>query len=534
MIHQQGKDSSSTATSGRRVAAWPISRKGRVPATLGFQLLVTVNGAMAVLVAAFLVLDYRREFSGRLEQKRVALQEEAKTILPAVLHLRAERDQPMQKYLDAVCGRMRDAESPGHHIAVQNGAAVVQSTAHGRASPAMFRAMQAAASVPSTAGSLGDQDLVVGSASQGEITVYVSEDATSLRRAVFGQILWRLSGMLAMGVVAAVLVSVILLHTVANPVKRLVDAVTAISNGRFETRIGAANSRELAALSSAMDDMAESLRRTAEQRQTEMTQAREIQEHLLPRAAVVPGMALAAFYHPATDVAGDYYDALPLPDGSWLLCVADVCGHGVPAAMSAAMLKSLLVHATEHHVTPDELLQFINERFIALSPPGLFASMLLVRWQPQRGTVQYASAGHEPAWLIRADGSIRRLDATGFLLGIEPDAAWRMQQFVPCSGERLVAMTDGVAEALSPKEELFGRDRLQTLMADFEGKYLEQLLGRLNRALFEHRGGRAATDDTTVLAVEFLADAVPMRWRGPPLGSLALHRDSEQRLGQVG
>ncbi|WP_164104508.1 PP2C family protein-serine/threonine phosphatase [Candidatus Laterigemmans baculatus] len=463
---------------------------------------------MAILLVAFLVLDYRRELSDRLEQKRIALQEEAKTILPAVSRLRPGGLDAVQEYLDAVCRQMHDAESPGHHITVDIGAAVIQSTAHGRSSTEMFQAMQQSLAAQQSAG-LGEHDLVVGSADEGDATVYVSEDVAVLRRAVFGQVLWRLVGILALGVVAAVVASTVLLRMVARPVSRFVTTVTAISEENFEVHFHSAKSRELAALAIAIEAMSERLQATAEQRQGEMAKAREIQEHLLPTSAVVPGVTLAALYRPAADVAGDYYDILPLADGSWILCVADVCGHGVPAAMSAAMLKALLLNAAEHHVAPGELLKFINSRFVVLSPPGIFASMLLVRWEPQRGVLQYASAGHEPGLLLRSDGTITELGATGFLLGIESEASWSTEEFSPRAGERLLATTDGVAETWSPRGELFGREKLQSLVRNSGAEPVEETVGRLNRALVDHQGSSATTDDMTILVAEFVTSAVP-------------------------
>lgn len=353
--------------------------------------------------------------------------------------------------------------------------------------------------------------MIVGSADASSVTVYVSENAAALRQAVFVQVLWRLMGILALGIIAAAIASMVLLRMVAKPVNRFVKKVTAISENDFGVSVRGAKSRELASLAVAIESMSERLQAAADQRRAEMAKAREIQEHLLPKSASIPGMAVAALYQPASDVAGDYYDTLQLADGSWILCVADVCGHGVPAALSAAMLKSLLLNAVENHVAPDQLLKFINSRFVVLSPPGLFASMLIVRWIPDRGMLQYASAGHEPGLLLRADGAAVELDATGFLLGIDPDAFWSTKEFFPRRGDCLLAMTDGVAETWSPQGELFGRARIQRLARTSAGEPVEELVARLNRALLAHQGSSTATDDVTILAAEFAPAEAPTR-----------------------
>ena len=410
------------------------------------RLLVTVNAAMAALVLAFLALDYRRELADGLVQKQVALEEEAKTLLPAVLRLRRDGSKAVQEYLDAVCGRMRDAQSPGHHIAVRLDEAVVQATAHRRSSADLFRAMEEASRSPGRRAQFRDRDLVVGSAQAAGVATFVSEELGVLRHAVLGRILWPLAGVLALGAVAAGLVSTVLLRVVDKPLRRLVATVDHIAAGNLSARARACNSVELTSLSESINAMAASLEDADRHRRREMARARQIQEHLLPKEIEIPGLRLAALYRPARGVAGDYYDALSLPDGSWLLCIADVSGHGVPAALSAAMLKAFLLHAAEHHVAPDQILAFVSRRFAAASPPGLFASMLLVRWAPGADALSYAGAGHEPAWLLSDEGEPRPLKATGLFLGIEGEATWGTRTLPVRPGDRLLLVTDGAAE----------------------------------------------------------------------------------------
>lgn len=488
----------------------------RRPWTVRSRLLLTVNAAMAVLVAAFLVLDYRRELSDRLEQKQVALEEEAKTILPAVLHLRQEGADAVQQYLDSVCGQMHDAQSPGHHIAVRLGAGAVQATAHGRASPELLWAMQRGSRSPMHRAKLGSRELVVGSAEAAGVAAYVSEELGPLRRSVLGQILWRLAGMLSLGVVAAVLVSALLLRTVVKPLNRLVATVDQIAAGDFAVRARAFKSAELATLSEAINTMAATLEGADRHRRQEMARARRIQEHLLPGEIDVPGLSLTAIYRPASDVAGDYYDVIELPDETWLLCIADVSGHGVPAAMSAAMLKAFLQHAIEHHVAPERLLAFINRRFAAASPPGLFASMLLARWHPTIGSLTYASAGHEPAWLLSEEGEPRPLEATGLFLGIDAESTWTTRTLPLGPGDRLLLLTDGAAETFNPRQELFGRDRLTRLLVQHRDEPLEGLLGALDDALATHRHGALPMDDTTLVAAEFVGQELKASFATSP------------------
>ncbi len=153
----------------------------------------------------------------------------------------------------------------------------------------------------------------------------------------------------------------------------------------------------------------------------------------------MPGLAFACLYQPAEDVAGDYYDISTLPDGSCLICVADVTGHGVPAALSAMMLKAYLEHACEHHNTdPGEILRFLNYRLAVVAQTDNFATMCIVVIDASRRCLRYASAGHETGLLLRGDGQVRELKSTGLVLGILEDTNWTTRSLEIVPGDRLL------------------------------------------------------------------------------------------------
>ena len=478
------------------------------PKTIRFQLLAAVNGALALLLVLFLILDYRREIADRVAEKHVALQEEAQTLLPGVLRLRPSGVERVQQYVDDVCRSMRDVSSPGHHIAVRlSDGTELQATAHGRSSPKMLQAMQAAARSPTHRAKIGDEELVVGRARMGSFSVYVSEQLTNIRRSVRRQIIPRLVGIVMLAVVAAAVVNLVFLRMVARPLGQLVGTVREIAEGRLGAQTGPLGSEEFDYLAEALNSMSSSLAETDRRRRQQMDKARRIQEHLLPEAVNVPGLTMAHLYQPAADVAGDYYDVMGLPDGTWLLCVADVTGHGVPAAMSATMLKTLLSHAAEHQADLDQILRLTNRRFAAVCLPGDFASMALVRWSPEARTLEYASAGHEPGWFLPAAGSLRELSSTGWLLAIREDTTWETETLRIAPGDRLLLVTDGVTEAMNPREEMFGRDRLARVFLRHRDISVAKTVQNIDRALAAHRDTEVPSDDATLVAIEFLARA---------------------------
>ncbi len=472
--------------------------------SIRFRLLAAVNVAIALLLLLFLVADYYREITERVAQTHIALEGEAKTLLPAVLRLRPQGTSAVQDYVNAVCGQMQDSTSPGHHIGARLGGVVLQATAHHRASPDIFAAMQAAARSSTHRAKMGGGELVVGSSESADVGVYVSEYLTNIQRSARGQALLRLAGILLLAIVATVVINLVFLWMAAKPLEKLVETVRQIARGQLGVQAGPFKTEELGYLAGEINSMSSSLAQIDRHRRHEMDKARRIQEHLLPREISFPGLTVAHLYQPAAEVAGDYYDMVALSDGSWLLCIADVSGHGVPAAMSAAMLKTLLMHAADRHVAPAQILRFINDRFAAVSLDGDFATMMLARWVPEAAKLEYASAGHGNAWFLPASGGTpSELPSTGLPLGVKEDFTWETGCVRVATGDRLLLVTDGITETFNPSEKPFGSRRLVDVFQQCRHVDVNELVKMIDEALCAHRAGRALTDDCTVVAVEF-------------------------------
>lgn len=467
-----------------------------------FRLLVAVNTAIVLLLGVFLIVDYRQEIAARVAEKHVALEEETKTLLPAVSRLRPYGRQAVQRYIDDVCGRMQDSASPGHHIAVQMDGAVLQAVAHHRASAAIFDAMKRASRAPTHRAKTGDEEMVVGSTRQDGITVYVSEYMSNLRGAARGDILRRLPRIVLLVLVTAIVVNLVFLRMAARPLRQLVDAVRRIAEGEFGLRTGPFKSEEFDLLAEAVNTMSSALAENQRRRRHEMDRARGIQEQLLPRDVKVPGLRLAHLYRPAEDVAGDYFDIITLPDGTCLVAVADVTGHGVPAALSAAMLKAYLQDAAERRRDPADILRFLNHRLTGVAQTDNFVTMFVAVVSCDRRTIRYASAGHDPGLVLRGDGRVDELPSTGLVLGVLEDADWSVETVTVDPGDRLVLATDGVTEAMNEKNELFGRQRLADELQQCKDLAVEECIRRIDHSVNDHCGSRKPSDDITLLAID--------------------------------
>jgi len=246
--------------------------------SIRFLLLTAMNATLAGLVVLFLVYDYQSELKDRLQQQRYALEDEAFTLMPAILRLRSHGSQDVQQYIDTVCGRMQDAHSPGHHIALRLGQATLQATAHNRASSQMMEAMTQAALAPDRRARMGTTEFIVGTNHQQDATVYVSQNLDIVRRSLRSDLLRRFAGILILAVVAAIVVNLVLDRLVTQPLNRLVRIVREIANGKFEQHTTWFQSMEFNYLGKEVHAMAVSLAAAQRYRATQMARAREIQQ----------------------------------------------------------------------------------------------------------------------------------------------------------------------------------------------------------------------------------------------------------------
>jgi sigma-B regulation protein RsbU (phosphoserine phosphatase) len=238
----------------------------------------------------------------------------------------------------------------------------------------------------------------------------------------------------------------------------------------------------------------------------EMQQVGRVQRQLLPaRLPEIEGLELGASYRTCERAGGDYYDVLPLPDDRWGLFLADVSGHGTPAAVVMAMLHTLL-HAYPGAPTgPLEVFAHLNRHLLAVAPEGMFATAFYGVYSPARRRFRYALAGHPPPLLRRGRHAVVALPpAQGLPLGILPDACWPECDLALPSGETLLLYTDGILEGSNSQGEYFGRQRLDDALR-LGPPRAEPLVHHIERRCRDFCNGAPDLDDRTLLA----AVAVP-------------------------
>jgi len=230
----------------------------------------------------------------------------------------------------------------------------------------------------------------------------------------------------------------------------------------------------------------------------------DIQRSLLPRKLpAIPGVQLAAYYQTSQRAGGDYYDFFPLPDNRWGILLADVSGHGTPAAVLMAVTHAIAHSHPNHPTPPEDVLAFVNKKLASLYTVdnGNFVTAFYAVYDASTRAIQYASAGHPAPRLVRG-GTVAGLDGeTSLPLGVDGRERFLQHQTTLQPGDRLVLYTDGITEAFNPAGELFGTQRLDDACTAAGNSSAEEMLQRLLTALGTFSQQATATDDRTVLTM---------------------------------
>jgi len=231
----------------------------------------------------------------------------------------------------------------------------------------------------------------------------------------------------------------------------------------------------------------------------------QIQKNLLPAGdPEVAGYDVRSLYESCWEIGGDYYDFIPKDDGKISIVIADIAGKGVGAALLMAVLQASLRSLVPSSPEPAALVERLNQALVGNSPYNKFATVFYAELDPRAHTLEYVNGGHNPA-LVFSSGGVERLDPTGPLVGMLPQAEWSSRRIELEPGAVLLLYTDGITELTGEGEEEFGIGRLEVLL----GKRLELgaqgLIDRICERLLEFKAEGPADDDSTMVVVRRLA-----------------------------
>ena len=250
-----------------------------------------------------------------------------------------------------------------------------------------------------------------------------------------------------------------------------------------------------------LDERVAQGRKTDAQLKRELIEARELQENLLTNPSLtVPGVQIAIKWQPATTVGGDYVAAFEIDDENAALCVADVVGKGLPAALLMSNFQAAMKSLVFQYLSPAEVSTRLNRVLYSNIPLHKFITAFYGVVNIPRRTLTYTNAGHNPPLVAHADGECVRLDAGGSVLGAFEDLDYEQGEIQLSAGDRVLLFTDGLSEAVDENNEQFGEQRLCDLLCEHRHRTPEELKDIVFDAVDEFCG-RNFCDDVALMIV---------------------------------
>jgi sigma-B regulation protein RsbU (phosphoserine phosphatase) len=237
----------------------------------------------------------------------------------------------------------------------------------------------------------------------------------------------------------------------------------------------------------------------------ELQVARQLQKSMIPlHGRLFPergDVEIAGTMSPASEVGGDFFDAFFVDDRHLFLCVGDVSGHGIPAALFMARTMGLMRIVAMSTRSPERLLERLNEQLCGGNDANVFVTLFCAFLDVTTGRLVYSNAGHCAPVLAQSGAAALLALPKGALVGVFPGLRYAAMERELSPGAVLVCFTDGVTEAQSPDGRQFSEARLVAIVAAKSRASVEELLESVQRELSSFIGDASPADDCTLLAV---------------------------------
>ncbi len=264
----------------------------------------------------------------------------------------------------------------------------------------------------------------------------------------------------------------------------------------------------------------------------ELSLAAQIQRNLLPKEdPVLPGYDISGRARPCEHIGGDYYDFIPLGEGRLGLAVADVSGAGVSAALLMASLRASLHTEAEKREDISGLAARLNQFVFRSSETSCFISFFYAELEAKTGELLYINAGHNPPFILPPAGKVRRLESTGFCLGMFSDVAFEARRHQLEPGDLLCLYTDGITESRDAAKREFGEEGLARVLREAAARPAEQIVERVFEEASRFAGGSDPSDDETVVIVKRVREGEALKGGSGPSGVRRITAKAE--LGEM-
>ena len=236
----------------------------------------------------------------------------------------------------------------------------------------------------------------------------------------------------------------------------------------------------------------------------EMELASSIQKKLLPSTPPeIKGYSIGGRNLTAKSVGGDYFDYVKVDDHHWMVCLGDICGKGMPAALLMSNLQAILHGQVLHSLSPGEILKLANIQLFRNTDPEKFATVFLGILDAREHKLHFSNGGHEYPFYIKSDGNYDRLKSNGLPLGIMEMSDYGEETIEVDPGDCMLVYSDGITESINLQEEEFGESRLREILVSTGPDLYDPdgLIDKIFNASIEYSGQQQRFDDMTALVL---------------------------------
>src|SRR5580698_1113698 len=246
-----------------------------------------------------------------------------------------------------------------------------------------------------------------------------------------------------------------------------------------------------------------------EEQEFQLQLARDVQRRFYAPPPSVPGFDIGAASHPVYETGGDYFDFITMADGSMVIAVGDVAGHGYGSALVMALTRAYLRSFASIHLEVHEILARINHMLLQDLEQDQFVTLCLVRLQPEHCRLSYANAGHVPGFVLLSSGEVRQaLDSTGPPLGLFANSEFLLPETIGLApGELLILVTDGIPEATARDGDQFGSQRILDYVRLHSAQPAERIASGVYQAARNYVEHDPQDDDITALVIKVTSGA---------------------------
>jgi sigma-B regulation protein RsbU (phosphoserine phosphatase) len=334
--------------------------------------------------------------------------------------------------------------------------------------------------------------------------------------------------LLLVSIIIIVIISLLFSRTLTHPLKKLARYAEELSRRDFtssdshsfldELLTVVRRGDEVGELAQAFQRMEteletsiENLKKTTsakERMESELNIGREIQMSMIPLTfPAFPDrkeFSLYATLQPAREVGGDFYDFFFIDEDRICLCIGDVSGKGVPSALFMAVVRTLIKSRATVDFSTASIITHVNDELSRDNKAYMFVTIFIGILDLKTGKLVYTNAGHNPPYLMREDGTIKRLDQRhGPVIGAMDGLAYKEDKTNLTRGNTLLLYTDGITEAMNAAKNLFSEKRLEMLLSTQEYESVEEMVQSTVAEVKRFEEGMDQADDITLLAVQY-------------------------------